>query len=78
MPVVPGEKTPGERFAGAGTTLTIEAMMRDGRALQAGTSHYMGANFPRAFGITYTGVSGTRGTMPHHVVGYEHPHDRRA
>jgi prolyl-tRNA synthetase len=45
MPVVPGEKTPGERFAGAVGTYTIEGMMRDGKALQAGTSHYLGSNF---------------------------------
>jgi prolyl-tRNA synthetase len=56
---VPGEKTPRERFAGAERTFTIEAMMRDGRALQAGTSHFMGTNFATAFGITYTGESGT-------------------
>jgi prolyl-tRNA synthetase len=54
MPVVEGEKTPGERFAGAVRTFSIEGMMRDGRALQAGTSHYMGTNFARAFGIRYT------------------------
>jgi prolyl-tRNA synthetase len=54
MPVIAGEKTPGERFAGAERTFTIEAMMRDGRALQAGTSHYMGTNFARAFDIYYT------------------------
>jgi prolyl-tRNA synthetase len=59
LATVPGEKTPGERFAGAERTFTIEAMMRDGRALQAGTSHYMGTNFAAAFGITYTGESGT-------------------
>jgi prolyl-tRNA synthetase len=58
LPVIEGEKTPGERFAGAARTLTIEAMMRDGRALQAGTSHYMGTNFARAFGIQYTGEDG--------------------
>jgi len=58
MPVVEGEKTPGERFAGAARTFTIEAMMRDGRALQAGTSHYLGTNFARAFGIQYTGEDG--------------------
>ncbi len=58
LPVIPGEKTPGERFAGAVATFTIEGMMRDGRALQAGTSHYMGANFARAFDIRYTGESG--------------------
>ncbi len=56
---VPGEKTPRERFAGAERTFTIEGMMRDGRALQAGTSHFMGTNFAEAFGITYTGESGT-------------------
>jgi prolyl-tRNA synthetase len=55
MPVVDGEKTPGERFAGADRTFSIEAMMRDGRALQAGTSHYLGTNFARAFNIQYTG-----------------------
>ncbi|HJZ27776.1 MAG TPA: His/Gly/Thr/Pro-type tRNA ligase C-terminal domain-containing protein, partial [Streptosporangiaceae bacterium] len=59
LATVPGEKTPGERFAGAERTFTIEAMMRDGRALQAGTSHFMGTNFAAAFGITYTSESGT-------------------
>ena len=59
MATVQGEKTPGERFAGAKRTFTIEGMMRDGRALQAGTSHYMGTNFAAAFGITYTSESGT-------------------
>jgi prolyl-tRNA synthetase len=58
MPVVPGEKTPGERFAGAVRTYTIEGMMRDGRALQAGTSHYLGTNFAKAFEIQYQDVDG--------------------
>jgi prolyl-tRNA synthetase len=58
MPVIEGEKTPGERFAGAKRTYTVEAMMRDGRALQSGTSHYMGENFARAFGIRYLPDSG--------------------
>jgi prolyl-tRNA synthetase len=58
MASVPGEKTPRERFAGAERTFTIEAMMRDGRALQAGTSHFMGTNFAAAFGITYTSETG--------------------
>jgi prolyl-tRNA synthetase len=58
IPAVAGEKTPGERFAGAQRTFTLEAMMRDGRALQAGTSHYMGTNFARAFGIQYAAESG--------------------
>src|SRR5580693_5312697 len=59
MPVIAGEKTAGERFAGAAATYTIEAMMRDGRALQAGTSHDMGTNFARAFGIEYTAPDDT-------------------
>lgn len=58
MPVVEGEKTPGERFAGAQRTFTVEGMMRDGRALQSGTSHYMGENFARAFGIRYSAETG--------------------
>jgi prolyl-tRNA synthetase len=58
MAVVAGEKTAGERFAGAVRTFGIEAMMRDGRALQSGTSHYMGTNFARAFDITYTSAEG--------------------
>ncbi len=58
IPVVAGEKTPGERFAGARRTFSIEGMMRDGRALQSGTSHYMGTNFAQAFGIQYAAESG--------------------
>ena len=57
IPVIRGEKTEGERFAGALQTLTIEAMMRDTKALQAGTSHYMGENFSRAFDITFNDVN---------------------
>ncbi|MET9344089.1 proline--tRNA ligase [Nonomuraea sp. NPDC003804] len=58
IPVVAGEKTAGERFAGAVRTFTIEGMMRDGKALQAGTSHYMGTNFAAAFDIHYTSAAG--------------------
>jgi prolyl-tRNA synthetase len=58
MPVVSGEKTAGERFAGAVKTFSIEGMMRDGKALQAGTSHYLGTNFARAFGIQYLNQAG--------------------
>jgi prolyl-tRNA synthetase len=58
MPVITGEKTPGERFPGARRTYTLEAMMRDGRALQAGTSHYMGTNFANVFHIQYAAESG--------------------
>lgn len=53
IPVIPGEKSENERFAGAKMTLTIEAMMGDGRALQSGTSHFMGQNFAKAFDIRF-------------------------
>ncbi|MCW6665829.1 proline--tRNA ligase [Aerococcaceae bacterium NML191219] len=53
VPVVAGEKTPSERFAGAENTFSIEAMMQDGKAVQAGTSHYMGTKFAEAFDIKY-------------------------
>ncbi len=53
LPVIPGQKSEGERFAGAQATFTIEAMMRDGRALQSGTSHNFGQNFSEAFDIKY-------------------------
>jgi prolyl-tRNA synthetase len=58
MPVLEGEKTAGERFPGAVRTYTVEGMMRDGRALQSGTSHYLGQNFATAFGIRYSAESG--------------------
>lgn len=53
MPVYKGEKTPSERFAGAKNTFSIEAMMKDTKAVQAGTSHYMGNNFADAFDIKF-------------------------
>jgi len=53
IPVYKGIKTPSERFAGAVDTYSIEAMMKDGKAIQAGTSHYMGTNFAEAFDITF-------------------------
>ena len=58
LPVVPGEKTPGERFPGAVDTYTCEAMMSDKRALQAGTSHFLGQNFARAFEIRFQNKAG--------------------
>ncbi|SUP52109.1 Proline--tRNA ligase [Weeksella virosa] len=54
IPVVRGCKTPSERFAGAEETYTIEAMMQDGKALQAGTSHFLGQNFAKAFDVKFT------------------------
>ncbi len=53
MPVIVGVKTPHEKFAGAVDTYCIESMMQDGKALQAGTSHYLGENFAKAFEVTF-------------------------
>lgn len=53
IPLYTGEKTAHERFAGADKTYTIEAMMQDGKALQSGTSHFLGQNFAKAFDVTY-------------------------
>ena len=58
MPVIIGHKSPNERFAGALDTLTIEAMMQDGKALQAGTSHFLGQNFAKSFDVQYTDKEG--------------------
>ena len=58
VPVVVGHKSPNERFAGAEDTLTIEALMQDGKALQSGTSHFLGQNFAKAFDVTYTSKEG--------------------
>ncbi len=55
IPVVKGQKTDKEKFAGAEATYTIEAMMHDGKALQSGTSHYFGDGFSRAFGVQFAG-----------------------
>jgi prolyl-tRNA synthetase len=53
LPVVKGRKTANERFAGANDTLCIEALMQDGKALQAGTSHFLGQNFAKAFDVKF-------------------------
>ncbi len=58
MPVIKGVKTPGERFAGADDTYCIEALMQDGKALQAGTSHFLGQNFAKAFDVKFTSREG--------------------
>jgi prolyl-tRNA synthetase len=58
MPVVKGIKTESERFAGALDTYTIEALMQDGKALQAGTSHFLGQNFAEAFDVKFTNKEG--------------------
>src|SRR3989441_3413050 len=58
MPVHPGRKSASERFPGAVETYTMEALMRDRKALQAGTSHYLGQNFAKAYGVQYLGRDG--------------------
>ncbi len=63
MPVLTGEKPEGERFPGAVQTLSIEAMMQDGKALQAGTSHYLGQSFAEAAEITFLDSEGERGLV---------------
>ncbi len=58
IPVITGTKTESEKFAGAVETLTLEALMQDGKALQAGTSHFLGQNFARAFDVQFTNREG--------------------
>lgn len=58
VPVIKGKKTPTERFAGALDTYCIEALMQDGKALQAGTSHFLGQNFAKAFDVKFTSKEG--------------------
>ncbi|MCF6136263.1 proline--tRNA ligase [Pseudalkalibacillus berkeleyi] len=58
IPVLKGQKTEKEKFAGADFTYTIESLMHDGKALQSGTSHYLGDGFARAFGIQYSDQNG--------------------
>jgi prolyl-tRNA synthetase len=60
IPVVRGLKTARERFPGAEDTYAVEALMRDGKALQAGTSHYLGDGFARAYGVRFTGRDGAQ------------------
>ena len=60
MPVIVGRKTEQEKFAGAVHTLSIEGMMQDGKALQAGTSHYLGQNFAKAFDVQFQDVDKER------------------
>jgi prolyl-tRNA synthetase len=59
IPVIPGAKSDAEKFAGADVTYSIEAMMGDGKALQSGTSHFLGQNFAQAFEVKYLDQNGT-------------------
>lgn len=72
IPVVRGVKSATERFAGALDTYTIEAMMQDGKALQSGTSHFLGQNFGRAFNVQFVDKT-TRWTMPGPPAGASAP-----
>ena len=58
IPVIPGRKSESEKFAGADVTYSIEAMMGDGKALQAGTTHFLGQNFAQAFEVRYLDMAG--------------------
>jgi prolyl-tRNA synthetase len=60
IPVLRGRKSESERFPGALDTYTLEALMRDGKALQAATSHYLGQGFPRTYGVRYTSRDGRK------------------
>ncbi|CAF0798063.1 unnamed protein product [Didymodactylos carnosus] len=62
LPLIIGEKTPGERFAGADNSFTIESLMQDGQALQCGTSHYLGQKFANAYGTKFTDANNQKVT----------------
>ena len=77
MPVILGEKSPGERFPGAVSTYTLEAMMQDRKALQAGTSHYLGQNFAKGSNISFCNKDGEDGVCLHNILGDDDADDRR-
>ena len=77
IPVLRGRKSASERFPGAVETYTLEALMRDGKALQAATSHYLGQGFARAFDVSFTGRDGSRAVSVRDLVGREHAAGRR-
>ena len=77
MPVIAGEKPENERFPGAVNTYSIEAMMQDGKALQAGTSHFLGTHFAEAQNIKFQDDAGALDLLQHHQLGRFHPPDRR-
>ena len=77
LPVVAGEKPENERFPGADATYSIEAMMQDGKALQAGTSHYLGTGFRRGREYPLPGQGGRPQPVPHDELGHIDADDRR-
>ena len=76
IPVVPGQKTEKEKFAGAEATYTVECLMKDHKALQGATSHYFGDKFSRAYNVTFTGRD-NKLQYPFQILGLHHAHDRR-
>ena len=78
LPVIEGRKTDKEKFAGADHTYSIEAMMGDGKALQAGTSHHLAQNFAKAFDVTFQTREGNSRVRLRHELGTFDAHDRRA
>ena len=73
----PGRKSESEKFPGALTSYTIEAMMGDKRALQAGTSHDLGQNFAKAFEIQYLDANQKQHALLDNELGGQHTNDRR-
>ena len=69
VPVIQGTKTESERFAGAVETYCIEALMQDGKALQAGTSHFLGQNFAKAFDVKFANREGKQEYGVGHLLG---------
>ena len=76
IPVLRGRKTDKEKFAGAVHTLTIESLMHDGKALQSGTSHYLGTGFAEAFGIQFTDKKWRTSNGTSNVMGNYNPLNR--
>jgi len=70
IPVIKGLKTETERFAGAEETYCIEALMQDGKALQAGTSHFLGQNFAKAFDVKFANADGKQETFGELLGGF--------
>ena len=75
MPVIKGVKSASERFAGALETYTIEALMQDGKALQSGTSHFLGQNFAKAFDVQFVNKDNQLEYVWGHLVGCIDPID---
>ena len=76
IPVIKGQKTEKEKFAGAEATYTIESLMHDGKALQSGTSHNFGDGFARAFGIQYTDKNNQLTVCTPDILGNDNSYDR--